>query len=106
VSGRLANRRIRLLLAVFAIVFGATLLRAVWLQGVRAQSLGRMAASQHRQTVDVAANRGTIYDSTGVQLAVGEQAMTVYADPLQIRDATKVAPVISRVLRLDPKQVY
>ena len=105
-SGRLANRRIRLLLAVFAIVFGATLLRAVWLQGVRAQSLGRMAASQHRQTVDVAANRGTIYDSTGVQLAVGEQAMTVYADPLQIRDATKVAPVISRVLRLDPKQVY
>jgi cell division protein FtsI/penicillin-binding protein 2 len=106
VSGRLANRRIRLLLAVFAIVFGATLIRAVWLQGVRAQSLGRMAASQHRQTVDVAANRGTIYDSTGVQLAVGEQAMTVYADPLQIRDATKVAPVIARVLRLDPKQVY
>jgi len=106
VSGRLANRRIRLLLAVFAIVFGATLLRAVWLQGVRAQSLGRMAASQHRQTVDVAANRGTIYDSTGVQLAVGEQAMTVYADPLQIRDATKVAPVIGNVLRLDPKQVY
>jgi cell division protein FtsI (penicillin-binding protein 3) len=106
VSGRLANRRIRLLLAVFAIVFGATLLRAVWLQGVRAQSLGRMAASQHRQTVDVAANRGTIYDSTGVQLAVGEQAMTVYADPLQIRAATKVAPVIARVLRLDPKQVY
>ena len=105
-SGRLANRRIRLLLAVFAIVFGATLLRAVWLQGVRAQSLGRMAASQHRQTVDVAANRGTIYDSTGVQLAVGEQAMTVYADPLQIRDATKVAPVIGNVLRLDPKQVY
>ena len=105
-SGRLANRRIRLLLAVFAIVFGATLLRAVWLQGVRAQSLGRMAASQHRQTVDVAANRGTIYDSTGVQLAVGEQAMTVYADPLQIRDATKVAPVIANVLRLDPKQVY
>jgi len=106
VSGRLANRRILLLLAVFAIVFGATLLRAIWLQGVRAQSLGRMAASQHRQTVDVAANRGTIYDSTGVQLAVGEQAMTVYADPLQIRDATKVAPVIARVLRLDPKQVY
>jgi len=106
VSGRLANRRIRLLLAVFAIVFGATLLRAIWLQGVRAQSLGRMAASQHRQTVDVAANRGTIYDSTGVQLAVGEQAMTVYADPLQIRDATKVAPVIARVLKLDPKQVY
>src|SRR5204863_9213169 len=53
-----------------------------------------------------AANRGTIYDSTGVQLAVGEQAITVYADPLQIRDATKAAPVVARILRLDPKQVY
>ena len=105
-SGRLANRRIRLLLAVFAIIFGATVARAVWLQGVRAQSLGRMAASQHRQTVTIAANRGTIYDSTGVQLAIGEQAMTVYADPLQIRDATKVAPLVARILRLDPKQVY
>ena len=105
-SGRLANRRIRLLLAVFAIVFGATLARAVWLQGVRAQSLGRMAASQHRTTVDLAPNRGTIYDSTGVQLAVGEQAITVYADPLQIQDATKVAPVVARVLRLAPKDVY
>jgi cell division protein FtsI (penicillin-binding protein 3) len=105
-SGRLSNRRIRLLLAVFAIVFGATLVRAVWLQGVRAQSLGRMAASQHRTTVDLAANRGTIYDSAGVQLAVGEQAITVYADPLQIQDATKVAPTVARILRLDPRQVY
>jgi cell division protein FtsI (penicillin-binding protein 3) len=106
VSGRLANRRIRLLVAVFAIVFGVTLLRAVWLQGVRAQSLGQMAASQHRQTVTVAANRGTIYDSTGVQLAISEQAITVYADPLQIKDATKVAPVVAHILGLDPKQVY
>src|SRR5262249_59768557 len=61
VTGRLANRRIRLLLAVFALVFGATLLRAIWLQGVQAQTLGQMAASQHRQTVTLAANRGTIY---------------------------------------------
>jgi cell division protein FtsI/penicillin-binding protein 2 len=65
-----------------------------------------MAANQHRTTIELAANRGTIYDSTGVQLAVGEQAITVYADPLQIRDATKVAPVVARVLRLAPKQVY
>jgi cell division protein FtsI/penicillin-binding protein 2 len=105
-SGRVANRRIRLLLAVFAIVFGATLARAVWLQGVRAQSLGRMAASQHRTTIDLAANRGTIYDSTGVQLAVGEQAITVYADPLQVQDPTKAAPVVARALRLPAKQVY
>jgi cell division protein FtsI (penicillin-binding protein 3) len=106
VSGRLANRRIRLLLAVFAIVFGVTLLRAVWLQGVQASSLSRLAANQHRQTVTVPAGRGAIYDRTGVQLAIGRQATTVYADPLQIRDPTAAAPVVARILRLDPKQVY
>jgi cell division protein FtsI (penicillin-binding protein 3) len=106
VSGRLANRRIRLLLAVFAIVFGITLLRAAWLQGVQASSLSRMAANQHRQTVTVPAGRGAIYDRTGVQLAIGRQATTVYADPLQIRDPTAAAPVVARILRLDPKQVY
>jgi cell division protein FtsI (penicillin-binding protein 3) len=106
VSGRLANRRIRLLLAVFAIVFGVTLLRAVWLQGVQASSLSRMAANQHRQTVMMPAGRGAIYDRTGVQLAIGRQATTVYADPLQIRDPTAAAAVVARILRLDPKQVY
>jgi cell division protein FtsI (penicillin-binding protein 3) len=106
VSGRLANRRIRLLLAVFALAFGLTLLRAVWLQGVRAQSLGRMAAKQYRQTLTIPAGRGTIFDRTGVQLALGESATTLYADPKQITDPTKVAPVVARTLRLDPKQVY
>ena len=105
-SARLANRRIRLLLAVFALVFGLTLLRAAWLQGVRAASLGRMAAKQHRQTLTIPAGRGTIYDRTGVQLALGESATTVYADPKQISDPTKVAPVVARILRLDPKEVY
>jgi cell division protein FtsI (penicillin-binding protein 3) len=104
-TGRLANRRIRLLLSLFALVFALTFLRAFWLQGVRAQSLGRMAASQHRKTVTIAANRGTVYDRIGVPLALGEQTTTVYADPLQIRDPAVVAPVVARILRLDPKDV-
>ncbi len=105
-SARLANRRIRLLLAVFAVVFGLTFARAVWLQGVRAASLGAMAAKQHRQQLTIPAGRGTIFDRTGVQLAIGESATTVYADPKQIADATKVAPVVASILHLDPKQVY
>src|SRR5205085_1624785 len=41
-----------------------------------------------------------------LQLALGEQATTVYADPLQIGDPAKVAPVVARILRLDEQQVY
>jgi cell division protein FtsI/penicillin-binding protein 2 len=79
-----ANRRIRLLLAVFALIFAGTLGRAVWLQGVNAASLGQMAQRQHREAIVIPAGRGTIFDSTGVQLAIGEQTTTVYADPRQI----------------------
>ena len=43
---RVANRRIRLLLLVAVLVFGGTLGRAVWLQGVQAGTLGHMATKQ------------------------------------------------------------
>jgi cell division protein FtsI (penicillin-binding protein 3) len=104
-SPRVANRRIRLLLAVFALAFGITFLRAAWLQGVRASSFGRVAASQHSQDVTIPAARGTIFDRGGVQLAIGEQATTVYADPRLVRDARKEAAIAAQVLRLDPAQV-
>ena len=93
-SPRVANRRIRLLLAIFVLAFGATFLRAAWLQGVKAQTLGTMAASQHREPVTLPAGRGTIFDRDGRQLAIGEQATTVYADP---RRVTILAPLRLRL---------
>ena len=50
----------------------------------------------------IPAARGTIYDRGGVQLAIGEQAQTVYADPRQVKDAQREALVIARTLHLDP----
>jgi cell division protein FtsI (penicillin-binding protein 3) len=105
-SDRQANRRIRLLLALFVLVFAATLARAVWLQGVRAQSLGRMARSQHRMTVTIPAGRGTIYDHTGVQLAIGEQTTTVYADPRQVRNPRAVAVAAAELLGVNANDLY
>jgi len=102
---KLANRRIRLVLAVFAFAFVAMFLRAAWLQGVRAGSYERLASGQHKATIVDPASRGTIFDRTGVQLAIGRQTTTVYANPRQIRDPKSTAEVIARVLKLDPEQV-
>jgi cell division protein FtsI/penicillin-binding protein 2 len=102
---KLANRRIRLVLVVFAFAFGAMFVRAAWLQGVRAGSYERLAAGQHRATIVNPAGRGTIFDRTGVQLAIGRQATTVYANPRQIRDPKSTAELVARVLRLDPEKV-
>jgi cell division protein FtsI (penicillin-binding protein 3) len=104
-SARVANRRIRLLLAVFAVAFAIAFLRAAWLQGVRAGSFGRLAASQHSEEVTIPAARGTLYDRGGVQLAIGEQATTVYADPRLVRDPRREAAVVAEVMQLDPSIV-
>jgi cell division protein FtsI (penicillin-binding protein 3) len=105
-SAKAANRRIRLLLAVFVLAFGIAFLRAAWLQGVRAASFGRLASSQQSDDVVIPAARGTIYDRGGVQLAIGEQAQTVYADPRRVTDPTGEAATVAEALRLDPNQVY
>jgi len=105
-SARVANRRIRLLLAVFVLAFGVAFLRAAWLQGVRAASFGRLASSQHSEEVTIPAARGTLYDRGGVQLAIGEQATTVYADPRRVADPRSEAPIVAKSLRLDPNEVY
>jgi cell division protein FtsI (penicillin-binding protein 3) len=105
-SPRLANRRIRLLLAVLTLGAVVTFARAFWLQVVRAPALERLAAQQHHETVTTPAGRGTIFDRMGVQLAIGEQATTVYADPRQVRNAQKVAVVTGRALNIDPNRIY
>jgi cell division protein FtsI (penicillin-binding protein 3) len=105
-SDRQANRRIRLLLATFALIFAGTLGRAVWLQGVHAAALGRMAERQHHETVVIPAGRGTIFDQTGVELAIGEQTETVYADPHQMVNPRAVAIAAHQLLGVDANTLY
>jgi cell division protein FtsI/penicillin-binding protein 2 len=105
-TARIANRRIRLLVALFAAVFTVALVRAGWLQAVRAQTLERLATSQHRQLVHDPAHRGTIYDRLGVELAIGERAVTVYANPRQITEPRLVAQAAADELGLDADKLY
>ena len=103
---RQANRRLRLLVAVFAVVFFAAFARVAWLQAVKAQTLDRLATSQHREHLDVPASRGTIFDRQGVQLAFGERATTVYANPKQIADPRETAIAVGEALDLDAGKLY
>jgi cell division protein FtsI/penicillin-binding protein 2 len=106
VRDRQANRRLRLLLALFVLVFAVVLGRAAWLQVVRSSDFGRMAKSQHRETQKTPAGRGTIFDRTGVQLAIGKQTTTVFADPKQVVNPLAVARAASELLGVDGNVLY
>jgi cell division protein FtsI/penicillin-binding protein 2 len=106
VTSKVVNRRIRLLFVLLALALAGSLARAVWLQGVRAQPLSNLAAKQQRQTLELPARRGTIFDRNGVPLALGEQATTVYADPTQIRNARLVALAAEKALGLNAETIF
>jgi cell division protein FtsI (penicillin-binding protein 3) len=106
VRDRQANRRIRLLLAIFVLLFAVVMARAVWLQGLHGSHYAQMAESQHRETQRTPAGRGTIFDRTGVQLAIGEQRTTVFADPQQIDKPLAVARAAHEILGADANALY
>ena len=102
---RLADRRIRLLVALFGLVLVFALGKTTWLQAVRGPSLDRLALSQQRETITVPARRGTIYDRQGVELAIGEEAITVYANPKEVENRRRVAALVARELGLEEADV-
>ncbi len=97
---RLLDRRIGLLFAVFLVLIVAASMRAAWLGTVRAGSLKERAVTQQVEDLKITARRGTITDRNGVELAVAEDAVSVFAHPFLIDDpasaAAKLAPVLGR----------
>ena len=105
-ADRRANTRIRMLVLAFGVLFAATLARAAWIQVVDGSAYAAMASKQQRETIEIPAGRGTIYDRTGEPLAIGEQATTVYADPRHIVSPKKAAIAAGRTLGIDPNAVF
>lgn len=97
---RLIERRIGLLFAVFLLLLAAATMRAGWLGTVRADELRSRALTQQEEQLVIAARRGTITDRHGLELAVSEDAVTVFANPFLVEDpvatARKLAPLLGR----------
>jgi cell division protein FtsI (penicillin-binding protein 3) len=97
---KLVERRIGLLFALFLLLLGAATARATWLGTVKSGSLGERAVQQQVEDLVVPARRGTILDRRGVELAVSEDAVTVFAHPFLIDDpaevAARLAPLVGR----------
>ena len=95
----LLDRRIGLLFLLFLILLGLACGRAAWLSTVRAGELKERAVGQQVEDLVVSARRGTITDRRGLELAVSEDAVTVFANPFLIKDpsgaATKLAPLVN-----------
>jgi cell division protein FtsI (penicillin-binding protein 3) len=95
---RVLNRRIGLLFGLFLFLLVCAVGRATWLATVKAADLKSRALSQQVADIDVPATRGTILDRHGLDLAVSQEAVTVFANPFLIKNPAKVAATIAPLL--------
>lgn len=95
---RLVERRIGLLFALFLLLLGAATARATWIGTVKAGSLGARAVQQQEEDMVVSARRGTIYDRHERELAVSEDAVTVFAHPFLIDNPAKASARLAPLL--------
>src|SRR5687767_9754029 len=85
-AAKLTERRIGLLFAIFLVLIGCALLRTGYLLAFKGGDLKTMASTQHVQEVTLIAKRGTITDRHGAELAVSEDAATIFATPFLVKD--------------------
>ena len=102
---QLIEPRVGLLFAIFTIAFMGVMVRAAWLQAVKGGELSADARSQQTTTVTVPGIRGSILDRRGKELAVSEDAATVFATPYQVEKPQKTAVKLSEVLKISPEQL-
>jgi cell division protein FtsI (penicillin-binding protein 3) len=102
---RLIERRIGLLFAGFLLLFTIILGRALWIQGVQGASLSSQALSQQTETITVPGLRGRLLDRRGRELAVSEDAASIYATPYQVKDPPRTARRLAPLLGLPPGEI-
>jgi cell division protein FtsI (penicillin-binding protein 3) len=101
----LTERRIKLLLAIFAGLLAVAVVRTLWLGGVQAASLQRAAATQQVDQIVVPARRGAISDRNGIEVAVSQPAADVAATPYLVKQPARVAAQLAPVLGQTPARV-
>jgi cell division protein FtsI (penicillin-binding protein 3) len=98
ISHRLAYVRI-----VVSLLLCAMLLRTGYLQTIGSGQYREASVSQRTRVNTVYAERGSILDRNGLELAIPIPLRTVYADPREVVDAPGTARAVAALLGMTPE---
>ncbi len=79
--------------------------RLVDLQGVSSAKYSRLGLDQRIHTVPLSAERGSVFDRNGEDLASSLSQQTIVADPAVIRNPTKIAAALAPVVNVPESQL-
>ncbi len=94
--------RLACTVVVSLLAFGAVLVRVGTLQTVDAARYTALGESQRVRSVVLPAERGTIFDRNGAELALTVPKQTIWADPRLIADPARAAALLTPILGGDP----
>ncbi|HSG79488.1 MAG TPA: penicillin-binding protein 2 [Acidimicrobiia bacterium] len=89
-------------IVVLVLAWGGMGFRLWVVQAAQAEEFAEKGLSQRLQREVLAADRGTIFDRDGRELAVTVDATTVYANPLEIADPDAAARTLAPLLGKSP----
>jgi cell division protein FtsI (penicillin-binding protein 3) len=89
------------MLLVLVLGFGAIAVRLVQVQALNGEEYAAFGASQRFQKITLPADRGSIFDRNGNDLAVSLPQRTIWANPTLIDHPLEVAAALAPALALD-----
>jgi len=89
-----------------AVCFAGLVWRLADVQGVSAERYAVFGESQRLESQDLPADRGSILDRNGAELAISLRRKTVFADPTLVTDPASASIALGPVLDLDPEALY
>jgi len=99
------KRRLVGVLCVTVLVFAVIGIRLVDVQGLGRERYARLGLDQRLQTIELAAERGSIFDRNGSDLAVSVQQQTLFADARVIKDPTGYAAALAPLVGVDQAEL-
>ena len=100
-----APSRLTLIGGAFVLVALAVVGRAAQLQLGQGEQWRARAAAQQTVRVSLPARRGTLYDRTGVPLAVSQETYAVGVSPRDLDDVAPAVPILAQALGLPAQRV-
>jgi len=100
------HTRIKIIMLVTLLLFFIIIGKVFYIQVIDYKKLNGYATSLWSRNLPLAANRGIIYDTNGVELATNITTTSLVLIPNQIEDKEKVAKDLANILNVDYNEMY
>ena len=100
------HKRMKITLLIILFIFIVIILRVFYIQVIDYKKLNQKASDLWSRNLPIKADRGLIYDRTGVVLADNATTTSLVVIPNQIKDKKETATKLAEILNVDYESMY